>query len=105
MMMFLWLSLSALTFGLGGYLSKRWVAHPSPGLLLALILSFMASTLFWLPALRIGKNLIVVGPASVVMCSVVTVLVGVACFNERLGWHTCLGVLLAVFAVFLLQSR
>ena len=91
MMMFLWLSLSALTFGLGGYLSKRWVAHPSPGLLLALILSFMASTLFWLPALRIGKNLIVVGPASVVMCSVVTVLVGVACFNERLGWHTCLG--------------
>lgn len=104
-MMFLWLSLSALLFGLGGYLSKRWIAHPSPWLLLALILSFMASTLLWLPALRIGRNLSMVGPISVVLCSVVTVLVGAMCFNERLGWNICIGVILAGIAVILMQSH
>ena len=101
--MFLWLSLSALMFGLGGCLSKRWVAHPSPGLLIALIAAFMASTLLWLPALRIGKSLITVGITSVVMCSVVTVFVGTVCFDERLGWHGCLGAILAVIAVILLK--
>ena len=102
-MMFLWLSLSAVMFGLGGYLSKEWVAHPSPRLLIALIAAFMASTLLWLPALRIGKSLIAVGIASVVMCSVVTVFVGTVCFDERLGWHGCLGAILAVIAVILLK--
>jgi uncharacterized membrane protein len=104
-MMFLWLSLSALMFGLGGCLSKRWVAHPSSGLLLALVAAFMASTLLWLPALRIGKDLAVVGTSSVMMCSVVTVLAGTVCFGERLGWHTGLGMLLAVVAVILLGAR
>jgi len=102
-MMFLWLSLSAVMFGLGGYLSKEWVAHPSPRLLIALIAAFMASTLLWLPALRIGKSLITVGITSVVMCSVVTVFVGTVCFDERLGWHGCLGAILAVIAVILLK--
>ena len=101
--MFLWLSLSALMFGLGGCLSKRWVAHPSPGLLIALVASFMVSTLLWLPALQAGRSLIAVGIASVVMCSVVTVLVGTLCFGERLGWHGCLGAILAVIAVILLK--
>ena len=104
-MMYLWMSLSALAFGLGGYLSKRWVAHPAHGLLLALIVSFMASTLFWLPALRIGRNLIAVGITSVVMCSAATVLVGMACFDERLGWQNWLGAILAVIAVILLRSH
>ena len=103
--MFLWLSLSALMFGLGGYLSKRWVIYPSPGLLIALVAAFMSSTLLWLPALQAGRSLIAVGIASVVMCSVVTVLVGTVCFGERLGWHGCLGVLLAAVAVILLRSR
>ena len=102
-MMFLWLSLSAVMFGLGGYLSKEWVAHPSPRLLIALIAAFMASTLLWLPALRIGKSLITVGITSVVMCSVVTVFVGTVCFDERLGWHGCLGAILADIAVILLK--
>jgi drug/metabolite transporter (DMT)-like permease len=39
------------------------------------------------------------------MCSVVTVLVGTVCFGERLGWHTGLGMLLAVVAVILLGAR
>jgi multidrug transporter EmrE-like cation transporter len=102
-MMFPWLALSAIWFGLGGYLSKRWVAHPSPGLLIALIVAFMASTLSWLPALQVGKDLIAVGTASIVMCSIATLIVGAACFGERLGWHNGLGMLLAVIAIILLR--
>ena len=63
----------------------------------------MVSTLLWLPALQAGRSLIAVGIASVVMCSVVTVLVGTLCFGERLGWHGCLGAILAAVAVILLK--
>lgn len=104
-MMFLWLSLSASMFGLGGYLSKRWVAHPSPWFLLALILSFMASTLLWLPALRIGGNLIAVGTTSVVLCSIVTVAMGTIFFHEPLRWSNCLGLAVAIVAICLLRAK
>lgn len=102
-MMFLWLFLSALMFGLGGYFSKRWVDCPSFGLPITPIVFFMASTLFWLSALRVGKNLIAVGTTSVVMCSIVTVLVGMICFGERLGWYNWLSVFLAIISIILLR--
>jgi uncharacterized membrane protein len=97
-----WLLGSMVFFAGGEYLSKLWSLRPSLLLWLAVPAAYALGTLFWLPALRAGKGLAVTGMAWTVMSVLVTVLMGVAVFGERLTPREWAGIVAAIGAMALL---
>lgn len=104
-MMFLWLTLSVLSFGIGEYLSKRWSLAPSWKLAVSLVIPYILGVLLWLPALRAGKSLAITGTTWTIMSTAVTVGIGVIGFHEHLTGLNWWGVWLAVISMILLQLR
>jgi multidrug transporter EmrE-like cation transporter len=104
-MMYLWLTLSVMIFGVGEYLSKKWALNSSFGLAAIVVLPYMAGTWLWLPALKAGKNLSTVGIAWSIMSAAVTVGLGLICFEEKLSELNYAGLALALVSLILLQIK
>ncbi|MDO8468891.1 MAG: hypothetical protein Q7S29_04000 [Candidatus Peribacter sp.] len=101
---FCWLLLSAVLFGCGEYLSKRWASAPSFKLGAAVVLVDAIGVILWLPALYNRNQLSIVGVLWALLGTVVTVSIGLFIFKESLTWVQWVGIVCAFVALALLQK-
>ena len=99
-----WLILSALFFGVGEYLSKRWVLSPSWPLAVAVVLVDLLATSLWLPALFHRNQLAIVGLMWLLLGAVMTLSIGLFVFKEMLTWTQWAGIACAMVALILLEQ-
>jgi drug/metabolite transporter (DMT)-like permease len=92
-----WLFLSALFFGVGEYLSKKWSLNPSVLMAGSLILMYVFGTLAWLPAILKGQSLSIVGT----LC--MTLFIGLALFKEPITTTQIVGICFAFIAIIFLS--
>lgn len=100
---FCWLLLSALLFGCGEYLSKRWATVPSWKLGAAVVAVDAIGVILWLPALYNRNQLSIVGVLWALLGTVVTLCIGLFVFKESLTWVQWIGIVCAFTALALLQ--
>lgn len=99
----LWLLLSGVFFAIGEFLSKKFALSPKLGLFMILILTSALGMVTWLPAIMQKNQLSVVGVMWSVLSLVITILIGVLIFNEKLTQINLLGMFLGIIAVILLS--
>ena len=99
----LWLLLSVIFFGIGEFLSKKFALNPKLGLFMVLISTSALGMVAWLPAIMQKNQLSIVGVMWSVLSLIITVLIGVLIFNEKLSQINLLGILLGIIAVILLS--
>lgn len=101
---FCWLLLSALFFGFGEYLSKRFASAPSWKLGIAVVVVDAIGVILWLPALFNRNQLSIVGVLWALLGATVTLCIGLLLFKESLTWIQWIGILCAFIALVLLQQ-
>jgi len=101
---FCWLLLSAILFGCGEYLSKKWALEPSLKGGIAVILVDAVGVTLWLPALLNRNQLSIVGVMWALLGTVVTLSIGLFIFKETLNWVQWIGIVFAFAALALLQK-
>ena len=102
-MIFVWLLLSVLFFGFGEYLSGRFITGPSWWLALMIMAVYALGSAAWLPAIALGKSISVTGTCWNVLSMVVTLVVGLAIFQETPTILKMVGIFLALVAVVLMS--
>jgi drug/metabolite transporter (DMT)-like permease len=102
---YLWMLLSAVAFAGGEYLSKIWAMKPACdwSLVLWINVCYLASGLFWLPAIWQTKTLAATGTFCSVLYMILTVAVGVGLCGERLTEDKWVGLVAAAAAIALLS--
>lgn len=101
---FCWLLLSAVLFGCGEYLSKRWASAPSWKLGAAVVFVDAIGVILWLPALMNRNQLSIVGVLWALLGTVVTLSIGLFIFKESLTWVQWIGIICAFVALVLLEK-
>jgi len=101
---FCWLLFSAMLFGCGEYLSKRWASAPSWKLGAAVVFVDAIGVILWLPALLNRNQLSIVGVLWALLGTVVTLSIGLFIFKESLTWVQWIGIVCAFIALALLQK-
>jgi len=101
--MLAWLVLSGLFFAAGEFFSKRFALVPGVGLFLLIILVDVLSVTAWLPAIFERSQLSVTGVIWSVISLMLTVVIGVLFFQERLTLLQSLGLLAGFVSVVLLS--
>lgn len=99
----LWLSLSAVFFAIGEYWSKKFANEQRASYIGVILAAYLLTSIFWLPALVQKNHLAVVGTVWSVITLMVTILMGVVVFGERLSGPQWLGVGLATMSIVLLN--
>ena len=99
-----WLVLSALFFAGGEYLSKTWATQPSINKTIFVVLCYALGTLTWLPAMLHKNQLAVMGTIWLLLATIATIVIGVFVFHESLNTLNWIGIILAIFALFLLSQ-
>lgn len=97
-----WLVVSGVFFALGEWSSKKWAIQPGWKEALAVVASYVACTLCWLPAIRQTNHLSSTGTLWSAASLVTTVAIGLA-FGEHLGSRQVIGIFFAVVAIILLS--
>ncbi len=100
---FFWLVLSALSFAVGEYFSKKFGLEPGWMLFACVMGSYMLGTVLWLPAIVQNNQLSIVGAMWSVMSLLATVFIGTYLFGETLNAFAVAGIALGLLAVFLLS--
>jgi|GEM_PF-732321 len=98
-----WLLLSALFFGCGEFLSKRWALAPTFWGAAAVVAVDAIGVMLWLPALFNRNQLSIVGVMWTLLGTVTTVSIGLLIFKESLTWVQWIGIVCAFVALALLQ--
>jgi multidrug transporter EmrE-like cation transporter len=100
---FVWLIISALFFAGGEFLSKKFALNPGIMLVVLLLISYGISEITWLPAILEKNKLSIVGAMWSVLSLLVTVLLGLLIFNEKISLVGGLGIIFAGVSVVLLS--
>lgn len=100
---FLWLTVSAAFFAIGEYLSKKFAIHPDSKGLLLVCAAYLLGTLAWLPAIVRTNQLASTGTAWLLLSMIATLGIGLGVFHEKLNSLQFAGVVLAAFALILLN--
>ena len=98
-----WLIISALFFAGGEFLSKKFALSPNLIYVVWIAILYMLCSLAWLPAILQKNQLAIVGSIWSVLTLLVTVLIGVLVFHEKLGTIGIIGIFFAFIAVALLS--
>lgn len=98
-----WLLISALFFAGGELFSKTWANSPTVIEIVILLVFYTVSTLFWLPALFNKNHLVATGTSWLLLGAVMTVLLGVFIFHEKITILQGVGIFLALAAMLLLN--
>jgi len=99
-----WLLMSAMFFSGGEYLSKLWGYKPGWGLTAAVVASYVAGVLLWLPALLHKNDLARMGTLWYLLTTPTTILLGVVVFKEKLTPMQWVGIGVAMVALWLLKD-
>ena len=99
----IWLAVSALFFATGEFLSKKFALNPNITLVVMILLVYSVSVLLWLPAILQKNQLSVVGTIWSVLSLLITVLIGVLIFGEKLSFTGLIGIILAFVAIIFLS--
>jgi len=99
----IWLLLSTAFFAWGEYLSKKWGMNPGWFFAIFIALVYGIGSMFWLPYLLYKNELAIRGTIWSVVSLVVTVMLGVLIFHEKISLVQIVGLLLAFVAVALLS--
>ena len=97
-----WLLISIGFYAIGEYISKTWANSPSHSEMWAVIAASAMSALFWLPALFTKNHLAIVGTSWIILATIVTLLLGVVFFGEKLSALQWGGVILALVSLIIL---
>ena len=100
----LWLGISAITFAIGEYTSKRYIMTPTWVWLITTYIAYNIGVATWFPALSSKNELAVVGTLWSLMSLIATVMIGVVGFNEQITATQTTGLLLAFAAILLLST-
>jgi drug/metabolite transporter (DMT)-like permease len=100
---FAWLILSAIFFGIGEYLSKKFALQPSLKYVIFVLAAYILGTLAWLPAILKDKQLSTTGTGWLLLSMMATLGIGLLVFHERLNILQIVGIVLAIFSMFLLN--
>jgi drug/metabolite transporter (DMT)-like permease len=100
---YIWLVISAIFFGFGEYLSKRWGMQPTLGFAVITVCTYAIGTFAWLPALLHKNQLAIMGTAWLLLAMVATIGIGFFVFHEHLNGYQIAGVILAFAALVLLS--
>jgi len=98
-----WFLVSMAAYGVGEYLSKKYSLAPSTSLFLWAVVFYAFTAAAWLPAIRIVQKLAVLGTVWAVAYAIVSVVIGVWMFEERLTAIHVAGIVLGIFATVLLS--
>lgn len=98
-----WLLLSALFFGWGEYLSKKWALEPTLRGWIAVVVIDAIGVMVWLPALYNRNQLSSIGVAWVVLGGITTMGIGLLIFKESLTVIQWIGIFFAFVALILLE--
>ena len=98
-----WLITSGIFFAFGEFFSKKFALHPRFSLLFYLLLVDVISLIAWLPAIMEKHQLSIIGTMWSVISLLLTVLIGVIVFGEKLNTLSILGIILALISVVLLS--
>ena len=102
-MIFFWLTLSVLFFGAGEYYSKVWSLNPSMHQTFWVLIPYLLGSFCWLPALLLGQNLTRIGTAWSVLSTIMTLVLGLVVFEEKINAWNGVGIGFALVALILLQ--
>lgn len=100
-----WLCCSCSFYAAGEYLSKLWANQPSSLLTIAVVAAYAVCGLLWLPLVLHKGSLAVAGAIFLLAGTVITTVIGVVIFDERLSSLQILGMCLAVAAFVLLSTK
>ena len=99
----IWLVLSAISFAVGEFLSKKFALHPRASYVFFILAAYCVGTMFWLPAILQKNQLSIVGTLWSVLGLLATVLIGVLIFKEKLSFLGFVGIILAFVSIILLS--
>ena len=100
----IWLTLSAIFFAVGEYLSKSYVLSPRTSVLLLLVSMYAVGALLWIPALKQKPDLAITGTLWSVITLLFTIAIGVFIFGETISLLQKIGIALAIGALLLLSA-
>ena len=98
-----WLVTSGIFFAFGEFFSKKFALHPGMSLMIYLIIVDVVSLLAWIPAIMEKQQLSIIGTLWSVISLVLTVLIGVLVFGEKLNALSIAGIIFAFISVVLLS--
>lgn len=99
----IWLILSASSFAVGEFLSKKFALNPKFSYVFFILIAYCIGTLFWLPAILQKNQLSIVGTMWSVLGLLATVLIGVLIFSEKLSLVGIIGIVFAFISIILLS--
>jgi multidrug transporter EmrE-like cation transporter len=98
----LWLLGSAVFFTFGEYFSKKFATSSDLRMAAIAYASYSGATLCWFPALFQKNHLILVGTIWSVSSLIITVILGIAVFDEKLTARISIGLFLAFASILFL---
>jgi multidrug transporter EmrE-like cation transporter len=99
----LWVFISLVFFAVGEALSKLWASSGRIAWAPAVVLCYALGSLAWLPAIREKNHLSSLGSLWNAGAMIMTVVVGVLLFKEKIDLKQGVGIALAFLACFLLK--
>ena len=99
----IWITISAIFFAIGEFLSKKFALNPGWILFAAFIIIDIISATAWLPAIFERNQLSTTGVIWSIVSVAATVLIGILAFNEKLTLIQCIGLAFGVVSVVLLS--
>ena len=98
-----WLLFSSVFFAFGEFYSKKYALGHSWKVLVLIFSFYMVSVWLWLKAICQTKELAVTGSVWSVLSLVITVLLGVLFFDEKLHLMHWIGLAFAMISVYMLS--
>lgn len=98
-----WLLFSSVFFAAGEFLSKKFALNPGVTVVLFIVLVDAISVLLWLPAILQKNQLSIVGTEWSVLSLMVTVMIGLVFFHEKLTLVGVFGIVFAMISIALLS--
>jgi multidrug transporter EmrE-like cation transporter len=99
----IWITLSAIFFAAGEFLSKKFAINPGWMLFATFIIVDIISASTWLPAIFEKNQLSTTGVIWSIISVAATVLIGVLAFSEKLTMVQCIGLAFGFVSVVLLS--
>ena len=99
----LWLVVSTIFFALGEFFSKKFALNPGWTLFGYIIIIDIISISTWLPAIFEKNHLSTTGAIWSILSLVMTVLIGILLFGEKLTLIQSIGIFLGIISVTLLS--
>ena len=101
----IWIIISAIFFALGEFVSKEFALNPGWTLFLLFLVVDIISATAWIPAIFEKSQLSITGVIWSVVALIVTVVIGILIFNEKLTMTQTIGLAFGFVAVILLSQK